>query len=145
MSLIAGAWTLINSTGDINNQYPEDARLFYTRTGYVSAHILQTNPAWRPPHLDINKPDIGSDADWALLGKHNLAYSGPFDMTVLNGSEYDDGILTHHLDVANVPSLVGRRFVRNFTVMDGGKVLRLRRENATAPGVPVVIFWSRLE
>ncbi|ORY04278.1 hypothetical protein BCR34DRAFT_604924 [Clohesyomyces aquaticus] len=145
VKLLAGAWTLINQTNGADPTYPNVGRLFYTTSGQVSAHVVPTNPSWRPQSPIYGEPDSSTDAEWAIIGKRNLAYSGVFDMVVLDESEYDDGIVTHHLDIANVPSLVGKRYVRNFTIMEEGKVLRLRVKLTGQNNGTGLIFWRRLE
>jgi hypothetical protein len=51
--------------------------LTYSRTGYMSATITATEPAFRP-NLTFPFQPTDADADWALVGKHSIGYAGPF-------------------------------------------------------------------
>lgn len=54
--------------------------LTYTPTGWMSATNAATEKNLRPEHLTFPYLDGQSDADWALIGKHTLAYAGPFSI-----------------------------------------------------------------
>lgn len=89
-----------------------------------------------------------TDEQWAVLGKHNLAYSAPFTLEILPEADEDDGIVTHGPLLSNIPSYDGQYFKRNFTVIgegeEYGKWLRLtlrKDKNANRK----VIVWKKLE
>lgn len=121
--------------------------IIYHPTYYMSAQLIPTNPAFRPQNLQYNNytntPE--NDAEWAILGKHNLAYSGPLGIEPLPVGSQDDAVLTHGpLRVTNVPSLEGSLFKRNVTLYEGGKVMRLRMWNNQQAGTMGVLMWRRL-
>lgn len=118
--------------------------IYHPATMYMSAMLTPTLPVFRPQNLEYNNFDNTTDAEWAVLGKHNLAYSAPFTLEVLEEEDEDDGILRHGpLRMSNVPSLEGDTLVRNFTVLDGGKGLRLRLKG-DEDDKKMVLFWKRL-
>ncbi|KAH8586280.1 Lipocalin-like domain-containing protein [Bisporella sp. PMI_857] len=115
LSTFAGTWTLLNQTTIINGTLSDMingtgdkpiGRIIYTATGYMSANIMTSNHTQRPPNLRYpSNAASESDADWALVGKHTLAYAGPFYVNETGWEEEGKGQLIHGpLTVANVPS-----------------------------------------
>lgn len=87
-----------------------------------------------------------SDAEWALVGKHTLAYAG--GLSVKEGSTCENGTLYHGpLTVANVPSWVGTSQERNYTVFradEGAVVLHIYTRDEVNK-VMGNLFWERLD
>lgn len=110
--------------------------------------LTPTLPAYRPTNLQYGKFDNTTDADWALLGKHNLAYTGPFTLSVFPDEVDHDGVVVHGPLMCNVPSYDGAFFTRNFTILgkEGeagfGEWLRLVIRNETS-GVRDVLVWRK--
>lgn len=114
----------------------------------MSAILTPTLPEYRPLDLQYGKFDNTTDAQWAVLGKHNLAYAAPFNLTVLPDSDEDDGIVVHGPLVSNVPSYDGAFFTRNFSIRgeggEYGKWLRLMLGTDT-DGIRLVVLWRKRE
>ncbi|KAF2438226.1 hypothetical protein P171DRAFT_341795, partial [Karstenula rhodostoma CBS 690.94] len=114
----------------------------------MSAILTPTHPAYRPQNLHYGKFENTTDAEWAVLGKHNLAYAAPFTLSVLPEEEEDDGVVVHGPLLSNVPSYDGSYFTRNFTILGGegdgeyGRWLRLVIRNETS-GIRGVLTWRR--
>ncbi|KAF2242237.1 hypothetical protein BU26DRAFT_467400, partial [Trematosphaeria pertusa] len=155
LSTLAGAWVLLNSsatnpdgtpvnrTTDTSQGRNGTGTLIYAASGYVSAILTPTDPLYRPRNLTYNDFDNTTDAEWAVLGKHNLAYTTPISVQVLPEGAADQGIVTHGpIKMANVPSLEGTNLVRNFTLMEEGRVLRLRIR--ASDGVRSLLYWGRM-
>ncbi|KAL5386263.1 hypothetical protein DPSP01_004344 [Paraphaeosphaeria sporulosa] len=115
---------------------------------HMSAILTPTLPAYRPQNLHYGKFENTTDAEWAVLGKHNLAYAAPFTLSVLPEEEEDDGVVVHGPLLCNVPSYDGSYFRRNFTILgrDGeyGGWLRLVIRNETS-GNREVLVWRKRE
>ncbi|KAJ4349552.1 uncharacterized protein N0V89_008168 [Didymosphaeria variabile] len=174
VALLSGAWTIYNQTSVYPNgtavpRAPDAAQgpngtgvilcpssfplhLFLTNrpkdhpTMQMSAILTPTLPAYRPHNLTYGKFDNTTDADWAILGKHNLAYAAPFTLTVLPEEDNDDGVVVHGPLLSNVPSYDGAFFKRNFTIIgegeEYGKWLRLVIRNETS-GVRNLVVWRK--
>ena len=112
----------------------------------MSAILTPTLPEYRPHDLQYAHFDNTTDAQWAVLGKHNLAYAAPFTLSVLPESEEDDGVVVHGPLLSNVPSYDGVYFTRNFTIggegSEYGGWLRLVIRNETS-GVRNVVLWRK--
>lgn len=116
---------------------------------HMSAILTPTLPAYRPKNLTYAKYENTTDAEWAVLGKHNLAYAAPFTLSVLPEEEDDDGVVVHGPLMCNMPSYDGSYFTRNFTILGGregdgeyGTWLRLviRHESS---GIRDILMWRR--
>lgn len=106
--------------------------------------LIPTVPAYRPLHPIYNEFENTSDAEWAIIGKHNLAYGGPVSIKLLEEGEEDQGTITHGpLTMANVPSMVNMSLVRNFTFFEGGDVLRLKTYSVKED-THGLLYWKRL-
>lgn len=105
--------------------------------------LIPTRPDYRPTNLVYGEFDNTSDAEWAIVGKHNLAYGGPISIELLE-DEDDQGTITHGpLNMANVPSMVNTTLVRNFTLFDDNSILRLKTYHVK-DDTHGVLFWKRL-
>ncbi|KAJ4298989.1 hypothetical protein N0V90_004233 [Kalmusia sp. IMI 367209] len=161
LTLLSGAWVIYNQTAiyqngtEVPNRKPDGAQgpngtgvILYHPSMQMSAILTPTIPEWRPHDLIYGKYENTTDAQWAILGKHNLAYAAPFTLKVLPEEEEDDGVVTHGPLLSNIPSYDGSFFTRNFTVMgegeEYGKWLRLMIRNETS-GVRSVIIWKKRE
>ncbi|KLU90859.1 hypothetical protein MAPG_09384, partial [Magnaporthiopsis poae ATCC 64411] len=85
LSVLAGTYTLLNTSTTLNGvPVPDEAYghnpsgiLVYTKSGFVTATITSTDPEDRPKGLTF-PPEAGqSDADWANVARHMVAYAGP--------------------------------------------------------------------
>ena len=86
--------------------------------------MASTNSSQRPTNIAYPYKKDDPFGDWALVGQHSLAYSGPFSFTGRNEEPGKlQGELRHGpLIVANVPSFTERDQLRNFTLeREGGE------------------------
>lgn len=111
----------------------------------MSATIAATEPGFRPENLTFPFQASQLDEDWALVGKHTLAYAGPF--TFMEGSTNSSGTVVHGpLTVGNVPSWVGSNQSRNYTVFAGqDEALLLNIFSARTDGTVGELWWQKLE
>ncbi|KAF1926251.1 uncharacterized protein M421DRAFT_68117 [Didymella exigua CBS 183.55] len=153
INALAGTYTLVNTSSTLNNVPVPDAAygtapvglLTYSRSGYMSATITATEPAFRP-NLTFPFQDSDSDADWALVGKHSLGYAGPFSVNAdLPASKVQGQLFHGPLLVANVPTWVGTRQKRNYTVVSEGGETWLRIGSERGGGYRGVLWWRRLD
>lgn len=86
---------------------------------------MSARPEDRPPSLDTNLPSLpGPDDEWALIGKHTMAYAGPWHVSQTT-EDKEVGQLTHGPTwVAWLPSWVGRTLVKDYKLYDEGATLR---------------------
>lgn len=116
----------------------------YSESGYMSATITATEPEFRPEGLTFPFLDSQSDADWALVGKHGIAYAGPVTISDTIPATQTQGQIFHGpLIVANVPAWVGNEQRRNYTLFDCGKLLKIDSERGG--GYRGVLWWERLD
>ncbi|EKG11018.1 hypothetical protein MPH_12021 [Macrophomina phaseolina MS6] len=122
----------------------------------MSATLASTTPEDRPQNLTWPYREGQSDADWALVGKHSLAYAGPFSFNEsVPVKEVDGGlegqVIHGPLEVASLPSFVGSEQPRDFSLVwgDGGKLgggvgalLNLKADNGG--GIRVSLWWKRV-
>lgn len=90
----------------------------------MSANFMSSRPEDRPGQLDTTELE-GAEEEWALIGKHTLAYAGPYYVSVTT-SEVETGQITHGpAQVAWLPSWVGKEIRKNYTLLDERATLRL--------------------
>jgi len=75
-----------------------------------------------------------------VLGRHNLAYSGPFTLDLLPAEEEDDGVVVHGPLLSSVPSYDGIFLERRVKVL-GKEWLRLTIERKD--GGRNHVLWRR--
>lgn len=110
----------------------------------MSATITATEPELRPANLTLPFLDSQSDADWALVGKHGVAYAGPISMSdEVEPTETHGQIFHGPLIVANVPSWVGAKQRRNYTLFEDGTLLKIDSERGG--GYRGVLWWKKLD
>ncbi|KAJ4357738.1 uncharacterized protein N0V89_002314 [Didymosphaeria variabile] len=152
INALAGTYTLVNTSSTLNNVPVPDAAygeapvgiLTYSKSGYMSATIVATEPAFRP-NLTFPYQENDSDADWALIGKHSLGYAGPFSVNEALPANKTGGQLFHGpLVVANVPTWVGTQQKRNYTVIKEGRDTLLRIGSERGGGIGV-LWWKRVD
>lgn len=131
--------------------------ILYHPTHYMSATLASTTPEDRPADLAWPFRAGQSDADWALVGKHSLAYAGPFSFNESVPVEAVAGGVTGQvvhgpLEVATLPSHVGSAQRRDFSLVFGeggregkgvGALLNLRADNGG--GIAVSLWWERVK
>jgi hypothetical protein len=152
-SQLVGAWGLTEYCAYLPNDesdklYPmgPDAQgiIMYTPDGYMSAQLL--TPGQKP--FGENEIGGGTEAEWATVGKHYVAYTGKFYLDE-NGDEKGRPILMHNMQNANLPNLLGDTQRRIMKIVDesDGKYLVLSLDNpAMFHGTPRIIRvrWRRL-
>lgn len=93
--------------------------LTYTRYGYMSANMAATEEDVRPLNIGWPPEDTDSDADWALVGRHAMAYAGPFSINQsAPATKYQGELLHGPHTVASVPDMVGRTQARKYVVTE---------------------------
>ncbi|KAK4165471.1 hypothetical protein QBC43DRAFT_287640 [Cladorrhinum sp. PSN259] len=158
---LAGTYALVNLTNSRNgipDPAPEPGRwkglLIYTSTGRMSVSMtsytladLPNNGAgmtWPPPD------DLSLDPGWTIVGKHVLAYGGPFSVDPAYPATKESGGVIHGpLDIMSAPELIGTIQRRNYTVVrekgkDGGVYVNLHFE-IPARGLASVLWWKKID
>ncbi|EMF16921.1 uncharacterized protein SEPMUDRAFT_137655 [Sphaerulina musiva SO2202] len=161
VAALAGTYALVNTSSTLNGvpvpdrAYGENpiGLLTYTSSGFMSATIAATEEELRPANLTFPYNESDPVEDWALVGKHTLAYAGPWSISPDIPASNTSGRLIHGpLWVANVPSWVDSQQRRNYTVFTstsgdgfpaGTKLLRIdsRRDGGNAG----VLWWRSVE
>lgn len=114
---------------DWHSQYPSGTAT-YTESGYLSVIITAdetTEADVRPKDLFLPANPKDSDERWALVGKHSLAFSGPFTLDVHHAYENNwSGVLNSGPFIAaTLPSSVGASGSSNYSFHKEGRTLRL--------------------
>lgn len=114
----------------------------------MSANIAATEEDWRPPGISWPPRPADADADWLLVGRHAMAYAGPFSINASVPATKTRGQLLHGpIEVASVPSTVGDTQARDYEVREEDGVVYLYvTVSGTADGVPFrsEIVWRRV-
>ncbi|PVH94647.1 hypothetical protein DM02DRAFT_539043, partial [Periconia macrospinosa] len=128
--------------------------LTYTASGYMSATLAATEPNLRPSNLSFPFSPSDPDSLWSLVGKHTLAYAGPFSVSdAIEADEVHGQIFHGPLVVANVPAWVGSRQVRNYTIFRGvaaggkggeGNETLVRIDSRRDGGNEGVLWWKKV-
>lgn len=109
----------------------------------MSANFMSSIAENRPANIDTQTLDEGTDAEWALIGKHTLAYAGPWYVSETT-DEVEVGQITHGpTEVAWVPTWVGKELQKNYTLLEDGKTMVFRSK--TQDGLNGVMYFKRLE
>lgn len=118
--------------------------LTYSRSGFMSATITATEEHLRPENLTFPFQPEHSDEDWALVGKHSIGYAGPFTINEEVPATPTHGQIFHGpLTVANVPSWVGSKQRRTYTLYESGRLLHIHSERGG--GYEGELWWERLD
>ncbi|XP_014558355.1 hypothetical protein COCVIDRAFT_94755 [Bipolaris victoriae FI3] len=157
LKALAGTYALVNTSSTLNDEPIPDAtygaapvgNLIYTASGFMSATITATEKEFRPL-VSFPFRANESDADWALVGKHSIGYSGPFRINEAIPATATEGQVFHGpLTVANVPTMVGQEHRRNYTIVEReeeGKVVKyLKIGSERGGGFRGVLWWRRLD
>ncbi|KAF2257603.1 hypothetical protein CC78DRAFT_527584 [Lojkania enalia] len=158
IAALSGAWSLLNTSAIYINgtQVPDlggsnvlgkkpAGYLIYHPTGFVSANMHATEPGSRPYYLQLEQWENTTDAEWALLGKHNLAYYAPYTLEEFSNGNEEHGQLKHGpLLSCTMPSLENTTLVRNFTIVNEGKLLRLRTWDSVNQAWGT-LWWGKIE
>ncbi|KAM0276709.1 hypothetical protein ACHAQH_006477 [Verticillium albo-atrum] len=151
-AVLAGTYSLLNTSSTLNGvAIPDQAYgenpigiITYSRSGYMSATIAATEPELRPQNLTFPFTADQSDADWALVGKHGVAYAGPYEISDAIPATATSGQIFHGpLTVANVPRWVGTRQTRNYTIHEDGRLLHISSQRDG--GYRGELWWERLD
>jgi hypothetical protein len=110
----------------------------------MSATLTATEIEWRPLDLTFPYEANQSDAECALVGKHSIGYAGPVSLSDAIPATPTHGQIYHGpLIVANVPEMVGKKEARNYTLYDGGRLLKIGSERDG--GHRGELWWERLD
>ncbi|KAI6358120.1 hypothetical protein MCOR25_007437 [Pyricularia grisea] len=116
--------------------------LIYTLDGFMSATITSTHPQDTPAALSFPPQADQSDHDWATVAKHSISYAGPFVINDQMPATETSGQVFHGpLTVANIPSWIGTKQARNYTLYENGRLLFItsRREDGSVGQ----LWWVR--
>lgn len=110
----------------------------------MTATITSTDPEDRPKGLTF-PPEAGqSDADWANVARHMVAYAGPVTVGDAVPATNTSGQIFHGpLTVAHAPSWVGKMHLRNYTLYEEGRLLRIGSKRDG--GNEGVLWWRRMD
>ncbi|ORY56637.1 Lipocalin-like domain-containing protein [Pseudomassariella vexata] len=151
ISLFTGAFTLLNITRTENGAIINDNTggshptgiITYSTNGYVSVLIHATEPEWRPESLNMLDQDERFDSQWALVGKHSGAYSGPFGFDEAAMVDENNGVVLHGpLTAASLPANIGRVQRREFAFSEDEQYLNL--VGTLGVGVVDSLWWRRI-
>ncbi|KAI0007470.1 Lipocalin-like domain-containing protein [Xylariaceae sp. FL0662B] len=150
LQFFTGSFALLNITSTLNGTRVLDSTggrnpagtLVYSVDGYMSVLIHATEPEWRPANLTMLDQGPELDWQWALVGKHTGAYSGPFSFNESHGVNDTHGQIVHGpLETATLPANIGRLQFRNFSFTSDGVYLNLVGE--LGPGLIDNLWWQR--
>ncbi|CAE7219250.1 hypothetical protein CFE70_010257 [Pyrenophora teres f. teres 0-1] len=157
LAALAGTYSLLNTSSTLNNVPVRESTygehpvglLIYTAAGFMSATITATEAAFRP-NVSFPFKENETDAEWAKTGKHSIGYAGPLSVnTALPANETSGQVFHGPLTVANVPSMVGDKARRNYTVVDrmeDGKVVKyLRIGSERGDGHRGLLWWKKID
>lgn len=115
----------------------------YTSSGFMSAILTTTDPSLRPQDLTLPAQANQSDAEWADVGKHTLAYSGPFYFNQTVPHNETSGLVVHGpLITSTLPAFVGSLQRREFEFSDEFQTLHLTGNLGN--GIVDSLFWKKL-
>lgn len=149
--LFLGAWSLINNTRTDNGVQIYDTTygdkpagtIMYTSSGFMCAVLTATNATLRPQDLTLPAEDNQTDAEWAAVGRHTLAYSGPFYFNQSIKHNETNGQVVHGpLISSTLPSFVGSFQHRTFSFHDDYQTLELIGDLGN--GVVDTLYWAKM-
>lgn len=114
----------------------------------MSAALASTDPADRPKNLTWPFRPQQGDRDWALVGKHAIAYMGPFrlnesvPLVETEGAGVKGEVVHGPLEMATLPGFVGTYQRRAFEVSDGGELLHLHSDLGN--GTRLGLWWEKV-
>jgi len=156
LAALAGTYSLVNTSSTFNNvpvpetvygQHPVGL-LTYTAAGYMSATITATEPEFRP-RVSFPYKANETDTDWATIGRHSIGYAGALTVNTELPANLTSGQVFHGpLVVSNVPTMVGNKERRNYTVVERteeGQVVRyLRIGSERGDGHRGLLWWKKI-
>ena len=109
----------------------------------MSVNMASTQPVWRPAHLHWPPGETDADADWALVGKHAMAYAGTWAINSSFPATETEGHIIHGPFVASVPRMAGSvQYREYFMHRRGGEAyLKIRVQ---AGDLRSEIWWRRV-
>lgn len=119
-----------------------DGVISYSKSGWVVCTMATNDPALVPQNLTYPPVDGQQEAEWAMIGKSTLAYSGRYAVfpTTHSAGRVEHGPLV----TASVPNLLGTTMNRNYTLVRGGEGDFVQLEFG-AGSVQSVLWWKRLD
>ncbi|KAI2603668.1 hypothetical protein GGR54DRAFT_633646 [Hypoxylon sp. NC1633] len=153
MRAISGSWLYLNKTSFFDNgtiSPTEDAvlgsnpvgMLTYNAAGYMAANFMSSRPEDRPANIDTDVLTDGTDAEWALIGRHTLAYAGPWRVSITTDRVETGQIMHGPTRIAWLPSWVDIELMKNYTLFDEGQVMLFR--SIAIDGLASEMFFRRL-
>ncbi|TLS24268.1 hypothetical protein PpBr36_09081 [Pyricularia pennisetigena] len=116
--------------------------LIYTGDGFMSATITSTHPQDTPAALSFPPQADQSDHDWATVAKHSISYAGPFVINdQMSATETSGQVFHGPFTVANVPSSIGTKQARNYTLYENGRLLFITSKRGD--GSVGQLWWVR--
>ena len=111
----------------------------------MSAVLTATDPELRPSELTLPAQDNQTDHEWAEVGRHTLAYAGPFyfDESKVSVDGLSGEIIHGPLLTSTLPTFVGSCQHRQFQFTEDGKYLTLVGDLGN--GIIDNLKWERLE
>lgn len=122
----------------------------YHPDNYMSATVASTTPEDRPQNLTWPYRAAQGDANWALVGKHMIAYTGPFHLNesvpVIETDGGVEGQVVHGpLEVASLPSFVGSYQRREFSLLfQGANATFLNLQGDLGQGTRQSLWWEKI-
>ncbi|KAK3682211.1 hypothetical protein B0T22DRAFT_484291 [Podospora appendiculata] len=155
ISSLAGTYLILNTT-ILNNGTPATdnfvwgtslhGMISYSASGYVSALLTTNDARFLPRNLTFPYQEGQPDSEWALVGKHTLAYAGPFSIDPSRPATIDSGTLVHGpLMVCDVPSYVGISLHRDYTMVRRREGVWLRLVTVNTATTYSEIWFQRLD
>ncbi|KAK0625595.1 hypothetical protein DIS24_g11086 [Lasiodiplodia hormozganensis] len=163
LSLLVGTWSLLNISSTQNGVPNLDPGLgphptglvHYHPDGYMAAVLASTTPQDRPKNLTWQDRAPRADADWARVGKHSIAYTGPYRLNasvpVVATERGVEGQVVHGpLDVATLPSFMGTFQPRDFELVfcggnrTGGEGTLLQLHSDLGKGTKMSLWWEKV-
>src|SRR5215470_8705526 len=117
---VVGTWRLVSSegrssAGDVSRQYGDApvGLLIYGADGYMSATLKRPGR----PGFATGDRLRGTAEELRLASEGFLGYSGTYEI------DEAQGMIVHHVIVADFPNIVGTDLIRRFTLENGHLVL----------------------
>jgi hypothetical protein len=107
------SWSEIKSDGNTDPSPGDIGKLIYTAEGYVSAQIVRRDL----DHFQYDDWRRASEAEIATAWKGYFGYFGTYSVDAARQ------VITHHIEGASFPNLVGTNQVRHYRFEDSRLIL----------------------
>ncbi|GAB1317918.1 Lipocalin-like domain-containing protein [Madurella fahalii] len=149
-SSVVGTWLLHNYT-TIRDGVPSliphwgsgiNGVISYSQSGWVITSMASNDSSILPLDLAYPPTDNQSDAEWAMIGRSTLSYSGRY---TVYPSTHSTGRIEHGpLTGASVPTLIGSLLRRNYTIVKSNDQVFVELSFITGQSEQV-LWWRRLD